>query len=77
MLESSRANDEPATFEVGAGDVVGNNLYQAFDEAVRGLAVGDKVRIKVSPLSPTLAPLARGGWGRLGQGGRGLGMREG
>ena len=48
MVESSRGEGgEPATFEVGAGDVVGNNLYQAFDEAVRGLAVGDRVRIKV------------------------------
>lgn len=47
ILESSRSSEEPATFEIGAGDVVGNNLYQAFDEAVRGLAVGDSVKIKV------------------------------
>lgn len=46
ILESSRSSEEPATFEIGAGDVVGNNLYQAFDEAVRGLAVGDSVKIK-------------------------------
>lgn len=47
VLESSRAENEPTSFEVGAGDVVGNNIFQAFDEAVRGLAVGDKARIKV------------------------------
>lgn len=46
-MESSRTSGEAATFEVGAGDIVGNNLFQAFDEAVRGLAVGDRVRIKV------------------------------
>lgn len=31
---------EPLTFEVGAGDMMGNRLFQGFDEAVRGMAVG-------------------------------------
>ncbi|GAB4814738.1 hypothetical protein N2152v2_001784 [Parachlorella kessleri] len=46
ILESSREAGEPTSFQIGAGDIVGNNLYQAFDEAVRGLGVGDRVRIK-------------------------------
>jgi FKBP-type peptidyl-prolyl cis-trans isomerase 2 len=41
-LENSRVSaDEPTTFEVGAGDIVGNRLFEAFDDAVRGLAVGE------------------------------------
>lgn len=47
VLESSRASDAPTTFEVGAGDVVGNRLFEAFDEAVRGMAVGESLGIKV------------------------------
>ncbi|KAL4452593.1 hypothetical protein ABPG75_008255 [Micractinium tetrahymenae] len=46
LLESSDQNEEPTTFEVGAGDIVGNRLFEAFDEAVRGLAVGDFTRIQ-------------------------------
>jgi FKBP-type peptidyl-prolyl cis-trans isomerase 2 len=48
VLESSKAPNEPATFEVGAGNIVGNRIFEAFDEAVRGLAVGETVSIKVS-----------------------------
>ena len=48
MLESSNPPNEPATFEVGAGNIVGNRIFEAFDEAVRGLAVGETVSIKVS-----------------------------
>lgn len=46
LLESSDQSEEPTTFEVGAGDIVGNRLFEAFDEAVRGLTVGDMTRIK-------------------------------
>ncbi|EFN56844.1 hypothetical protein CHLNCDRAFT_144428 [Chlorella variabilis] len=46
LLESSEQSEEPTTFEVGAGDIVGNRLFEAFDEAVRGLAVGGATRVK-------------------------------
>ena len=39
VLETSKTAEEPTTFEVGAGDIVGNQLFEAFDEAVRGLTV--------------------------------------
>jgi FKBP-type peptidyl-prolyl cis-trans isomerase 2 len=45
-IETSRTSGEPATFEVGAGDIVGNELFEAFDEAVRGLSVGETIGIK-------------------------------
>lgn len=48
VLESSIPSNEPATFEVGAGNIVGNRIFEAFDEAVRGLAVGETVSVKVS-----------------------------
>eukprot|EP00271_Cylindrocystis_brebissonii_P012923 TRINITY_DN32435_c0_g1_i1.p1 TRINITY_DN32435_c0_g1~~TRINITY_DN32435_c0_g1_i1.p1 ORF type:complete len:257 (+),score=38.29 TRINITY_DN32435_c0_g1_i1:68-838(+) len=41
VLESSE-DKEPLSFEVGLGRVVGNPLFRDFDEAVRGLAVGEK-----------------------------------
>ena len=47
VLESSRASDEPTTFEVGTGDIVGNKLFEAFDEVVRGMALGEQVALKV------------------------------
>jgi len=34
------------TFEVGAGDVFANELYQAFDAVVRGLAVGESTSLE-------------------------------
>ncbi|KAI3426969.1 hypothetical protein D9Q98_006913 [Chlorella vulgaris] len=47
LLGSSDTNEEgPTTFEVGAGDIVGNRLFEAFDEAVRGMAVGDLTSMK-------------------------------
>ncbi|KAI7842806.1 hypothetical protein COHA_003552 [Chlorella ohadii] len=46
LLESSDQSEDPTTFEVGAGDIVGNRLFEAFDEAVRGLAVGDITELK-------------------------------
>ena len=42
VLESSYELNEPLSFEVGAGDMMGNKLFQGFDEAVRGMAVGQK-----------------------------------
>lgn len=38
--------NEPISFEVGAGDIMGNALFQAFDEAVRGMCVGDTAVVK-------------------------------
>jgi hypothetical protein len=32
--------------QVGTGDIVGNPVFEAFDEAVRGMAVGETVTIK-------------------------------
>lgn len=46
ILETSKTAEEPTTFEVGAGDIVGNQLFEAFDEAVRGLSVGESIGIK-------------------------------
>lgn len=46
VLETSKTAGEPTTFEVGAGDIVGNQLFEAFDEAVRGLSVGESIGIK-------------------------------
>ncbi len=47
VVETSRTADEPTTFQVGAGDIVGNQLFEAFDEAVRGMSVGETIGIKV------------------------------
>ncbi|GAQ79746.1 FKBP-type peptidyl-prolyl cis-trans isomerase [Klebsormidium nitens] len=41
LLHSSDAQ-EPLTFVSGAGDVVGNPLFQEFDQATRDLTVGEK-----------------------------------
>jgi len=49
VLESSRDDGgEPLTFEVGAGEIMGNKLFQGFDEAVRGLAEGQTTVIEAS-----------------------------
>ena len=58
VLDSSREGDgrgEPLTFEVGAGDVFGNELFQAFDEVVRGRAAGETVRL-TCPSPPAWDP---------------------
>ena len=60
VLDSSRREEdgregEPLTFEVGAGDVFGNELFQAFDEVVRGRAAGDVVRL-TCPSPPAWDP---------------------
>eukprot|EP00891_Asterochloris_glomerata_P005223 jgi/Astpho2/5223/Aster-04799 len=47
IIETSREKD-PMVFEVGAGDVVGNEMFQAFDSAVRGLTVGAKEYLQVN-----------------------------
>mmetsp|Transcript_739 Transcript_739/g.1838 ORF Transcript_739/g.1838 Transcript_739/m.1838 type:complete len:248 (-) Transcript_739:54-797(-) len=48
ILQSSREEDCPLTFEVGAGDIIGNRLFQGFDEAVRGLAEGETTEIEAT-----------------------------
>lgn len=45
VLDAS-SEEEPLQFEVGAGDVVGNALFQAFDDAVKGLKVGDAALVQ-------------------------------
>lgn len=47
VLEDSRESGETLSFVVGAGDVVGNKLFEAFDVAVRGMAVGDRTEIEM------------------------------
>jgi hypothetical protein len=37
---------EPLTFEVGAGDTQNNPIFEAFDDAVRGLPVGGRAEIE-------------------------------
>lgn len=56
VLDSSRARGDPLTFEVGAGDVFGNPIYQAFDGVVRGLALGERstLRAEGDPWTPDL-----------------------
>jgi FKBP-type peptidyl-prolyl cis-trans isomerase 2 len=44
-LESSAAAGAPLSFEVGAGDVVGNPVFETFDEAVRGRGAGEAVAV--------------------------------
>lgn len=48
VLESSYDLNEPLSFEVGAGDMMGNKLFQGFDEAVRGMAVGQKTVLEAA-----------------------------
>ncbi|CAI5478510.1 unnamed protein product [Closterium sp. Yama58-4] len=46
-------DDEVLTFEVGAGNFVGNPLFKGFDEAVKGLAVGQSRTIQSAPMAKT------------------------
>eukprot|EP00873_Tetraselmis_striata_P017814 jgi/Tetstr1/438078/TSEL_026703.t1 len=48
MERSEDAEPEGISFEIGAGDIVGNPFYQGFDAAVRGLAVGQTVELEAS-----------------------------
>ncbi|KAG2447304.1 hypothetical protein HYH02_007634 [Chlamydomonas schloesseri] len=49
VLQSSETDlGEPLSFEVGAGDMMGNRLFQGFDEAVRGMAVGQTTVLEAS-----------------------------
>lgn len=48
VLESSKEADSPLSFLIGAGEMMGNKLFQGFDEAVRGLAVGDMTELEAS-----------------------------
>ncbi|KAF6265583.1 hypothetical protein COO60DRAFT_863334 [Scenedesmus sp. NREL 46B-D3] len=45
--DTSKEN-EPMAFEVGAGDIISNPLFQAFDGALRGLAIGESVELQIS-----------------------------
>lgn len=47
IVETSDSN-EPLTFEVGAGEVFGNKMFQAFDAGVRGLHIGEKTYLEAS-----------------------------
>ena len=40
-LESTKDAGQPLTFEVGASEVIGNDLLNAFDGGVRGLSIGE------------------------------------
>jgi FKBP-type peptidyl-prolyl cis-trans isomerase 2 len=44
QFDSSRDRDEPFTFVVGSDQVIAG-----FDEAVRGIAVGDVVKVRIPP----------------------------
>ncbi|KAK9846576.1 hypothetical protein WJX81_006929 [Elliptochloris bilobata] len=46
LIDTSREQGEPVTFEVGAGEAVGNPLFQAFDAAVRGLSLGETTTLE-------------------------------
>lgn len=46
IISSSHPPHFQITFEVGAGDVFANELYQAFDAVVRGLAVGETTSLE-------------------------------
>ena len=40
VVDDSAGSEDPVSFEVGAGEITGNPLFQAFDEAIRGLPLG-------------------------------------
>ncbi|BDA47526.1 probable FKBP-type peptidyl-prolyl cis-trans isomerase MJ0 [Coccomyxa sp. Obi] len=40
VVDDSADSEDPVSFEVGAGEITGNPLFQAFDEAIRGLPLG-------------------------------------
>eukprot|EP00899_Mesostigma_viride_P028485 jgi/Mesvir1/8821/Mv02722-RA.1 len=48
VLESSDGKP-PITFQVGVGEVMGNPLFGAFDQSIRGLVEGQKVTIESIP----------------------------
>ncbi|DBA84373.1 TPA: hypothetical protein ACH3X2_006223 [Trebouxia sp. C0005] len=47
IVETSDSN-EPLTFEIGAGEIFGNKMFQAFDAGVRGLRIGEKTYLEAS-----------------------------
>lgn len=47
IIETSDSS-EPLTFEVGAGEIMGNKMFQAFDAGVRGLQIGEKTYLEAS-----------------------------
>ncbi|KAK9814319.1 hypothetical protein WJX72_004010 [[Myrmecia] bisecta] len=44
----SESQPEAVSFEVGAGEATGNPLFQAFDEAVRGMELGQSTSFQAS-----------------------------
>eukprot|EP00878_Enallax_costatus_P004615 GHUV01004860.1.p1 GENE.GHUV01004860.1~~GHUV01004860.1.p1 ORF type:complete len:237 (+),score=50.87 GHUV01004860.1:272-982(+) len=51
VLESTKdstIDNEPMCFEIGAGEIVANPLFQAFDGALRGLGVGESIELQIS-----------------------------
>lgn len=48
VLGTSDELDEPVTFEVGTGEIMGNRLFQGLDEVVRGMAVGQTTIMEAS-----------------------------
>eukprot|EP01025_Chloroclados_australasicus_P038673 TRINITY_DN3991_c3_g2_i1.p1 TRINITY_DN3991_c3_g2~~TRINITY_DN3991_c3_g2_i1.p1 ORF type:complete len:222 (+),score=28.92 TRINITY_DN3991_c3_g2_i1:143-808(+) len=48
VIDSSREREEPITLEVGVGEVVGNPLAQALEQAVRSHGVGDEVELEIT-----------------------------
>lgn len=46
VIVDSAENEDPVSFELGAGEITGNPLFQAFDEAIRGLSLGSTVILK-------------------------------
>ncbi|CAG9460974.1 unnamed protein product [Pedinophyceae sp. YPF-701] len=46
VIESSREKDQPVEFESGVGNVVGNPIFQGFDDAVQGLGIGERTSLE-------------------------------
>lgn len=47
MIDSTRRREEPLTLELGVGEIVGNPLVQALEQAVRSHGVGDLVELQL------------------------------
>lgn len=47
MIDSTRQREEPLTLELGVGEIVGNPLVQALEQAVRSHGVGDLVELQL------------------------------
>lgn len=47
MIDSTRQREEPLTLELGVGEIVGNPLVSALEQAVRSHGVGDIVELQL------------------------------